>query len=50
MLIRNVSFVVVKTIGLLDALNTKQKNVVVINSNQKYNMTCVKSGLHGDCI
>ena len=41
---------VVKTIGLLDALDTKQKNVDVINPNQKYNMTCVKSGLHGNCI
>ena len=30
--------------------NAVDMNVVVINPNQKYNMTCVKSGLHGNCI
>jgi len=39
MLKKNVLFVVVKIINLLDVLIIKQKNVVVINLKQKYNMT-----------
>jgi len=41
-LIKNVLFVVVVTIDLLDALSIKQKNVVAINLKQKYNMTNLK--------
>ena len=41
---------VVKTIGLLDVLATKQKNVVAINPKQKYNMIHVKSGLYDNGI
>ena len=39
---KNVLFVVVRIINLLDVLITKQKNVVVINLKQKYNMTNLK--------
>ena len=39
---KNVLFVVVKIINLLDVLIIKQKNVVVINLKQKYNMTNLK--------
>jgi len=39
---KNVLFVVAGIINLLDALITKQKNVVVINLKQKYNMTNLK--------
>ena len=39
MLKKNVLFVVVKIINLLDVLILKQKNAVVINLKQKYNMT-----------
>ena len=42
MLKKNVLFVVVKIINLLDVLIIKQKNVVVINLKQKYNMTNLK--------
>ena len=42
MLKKNVLFVVAKIINLLDVLITKQKNVVVINLKQKYNMTNLK--------
>jgi len=39
---KNVLFVVAGIINLLDVLITKQKNVVVINLKQKYNMTNLK--------
>jgi len=39
---KNVLFVVARIINLLDVLITKQKNVVVINLKQKYNMTNLK--------
>ena len=42
MLKKNVLFVVVKIINLLDVLIIKQKNAVVINLKQKYNMTNLK--------
>tara|TARA_B100000749_G_scaffold54534_1_gene39727 strand:+ start:382 stop:516 length:135 start_codon:yes stop_codon:yes gene_type:complete len=42
MLIKNVLSVVAVTIDLLDALSIKQKNAVVINLKQKYNMTNLK--------
>ena len=42
MLKKNVLFVVAKIINLLDVLITKQKNVVVINLKQKYNMINLK--------
>ena len=42
MLKKNVLFVVVRIINLLGVLITKQKNVVVINLKQKYNMTNLK--------
>ena len=42
MLKKNVLFVVVRIINLLDVLITKQKNVIAINLKQKYNMTNLK--------
>ena len=39
---KNVLFVVARIINLLGVLITKQKNVVVINLKQKYNMTNLK--------
>jgi len=42
MLKKNVLFVVARIINLLGVLITKQKNVVVINLKQKYNMTNLK--------
>ena len=42
MLKKNVLFVAARIINLLGVLITKQKNVVVINLKQKYNMTNLK--------
>jgi len=39
---KNVLFVVARIINLLGVLITKQKNVVVINLKQKYNMINLK--------
>jgi len=39
---KNVSFVAVKTIDLLGALNIKLKNVVATTPSQKYNINMTK--------
>jgi len=39
---KNASFVAVKTIDLLGALNIKLKNVVATTPSQKYNMNMTK--------
>jgi len=41
---KNVSFVVVRIIDLLDVLNIKRKNVVATTLSQKYNINMTKSG------
>jgi len=39
---KNVSFVVVRTIDLLDALNIKLESVAATTPSQKYNMNMTK--------